>query len=39
MRTEEGSMMSVVKPKDKADPFFYTLKLNGPGLILQDDPE
>lgn len=31
--------MSLVKPKDKADPFFYTLKLVGPGLILQDDPE
>ena len=31
--------MSLVKPKDKADPFFYTLKLNGPGLILQDDPD
>ena len=31
--------MSLIKPKDKADPFFFSLKLNGPGLILQEDPE
>ena len=32
LRTEQGSVMSLIKPKDKAAPFFFTLTLTGPGL-------
>jgi hypothetical protein len=32
LRMEEGSVMSLIKPKDKVAPFFYTLTLVGPGL-------
>ena len=36
-RMEQGSVMSLIKPKDKVAPFFYTLTLVGPGLTLDDD--
>ena len=31
-RMEQGSVMSLIKPKDKAAPFFFTMTLVGPGL-------
>lgn len=31
-RMEQGSVMSLIKPKDKVAPFFFTLTLVGPGL-------
>lgn len=34
-RKDEGSMLSVVKGTVKKDPFFFSLKLNGPGLKIE----